>query len=275
MPRKDGSRIVRTPARWALLSAALSGLLFFSAGTTRVPSLRAYLFAFSGLLLITMLVSHPDLVEERFHPAEANLDSGTRFASGFLFLLTLTAAALDVGRLHASDVVPEPMRIAALVTFALATLTQAWAMAVNPFFSPVVRIQSERAHHLVTNGPYRFVRHPGYFAMLIAMPASALAIGSWLALVPALAFSGVIARRAVLEDRFLCGHLPGYAEYSSQVGHRLFPWRQPKPDHGALRGQIVQQLVAQIRPYYSSTYDRTCRRTHVPPANSETLRSNP
>ena len=275
MPRKNRSRIVHTLARWALLSAALTGSLFFAAGTSHIPSLRAYLLAFSSLLLTAMLVSHPDLVEERFHPGQAKLDAGARLASGFLFLVTLTAAALDVGRLHVSDAVPGPIRIVALVTFAVATLTQAWAMAVNPFFSPVVRIQSERGHRLVTKGPYRFVRHPGYLAMLIAMHASALAIGSWLALVPALAFSGVIVRRAVLEDRFLCGHLPGYAEYSSRVGHRLFPWRQPKSDHGALRGQIVQQLVAQIRPYYSSTYDWTCRRTHVPRANSETLRSNP
>jgi len=225
MHRKGRSRILRTLARWALLSAALSGLLFFSAGTTRIPSLRAYLFAFSGLLLTTMLVSHPDLVEERFHPAETNPDAGARFASGFLFLLTLTAAALDVGRVHASDAVPGPMRIAALVTFTIATLTQAWAMAVNPFFSPVVRIQFERGHHLVTAGPYRFVRHPGYLAMLIAMPASALAVGSWLALIPALAFSGVIVRRTVLEDRFLRVHLTGYAEYSERVGHKLFPRR--------------------------------------------------
>jgi protein-S-isoprenylcysteine O-methyltransferase Ste14 len=163
----------------------------------------------------------------------------------------------------------------ALVTFAVAILIQAWAMAVNPFFSPVVRIQSERGHRLVTHGPYRFVRHPGYLAMLIAMPASAIAIGSWLALIPALAFSGVIVHRTVLEDQFLRAHLAGYAEYSDQVGHKLFPWRQPKQAQRALLGQIVQQLVAQIRPYYSSTYDRTCRRTHVPRADSETLRSNP
>ena len=223
MPRKDGSRIVRTLARWALLSAALSGLLFFSAGTTRVPSLRAYLFVLSGLLLITMLVSNPDLVEERFHPAEANLDAGARFASGFLFLLTLTAAALDVGRLHASDVVPKPIRIAALVALALATLTQAWAMAVNPFFSPVVRIQSERGHQLISTGPYRFVRHPGYLAMLIGMPTSALAIGSWLAVIPAVAFSAVIIHRTALEDKFLKSRLPGYGEYGKVVPCRLLP----------------------------------------------------
>ena len=223
MARKDRSKILRTLARWALLSAALSGLLFFSAGTTRIPSLRAYLLAFSGMLLITMLVSHPDLVEQRFRPAETNFDAGARFASGFLFLLTLTAAALDVGRLHASDAVPGPMRIAAVVAFALATLAQAWAMAVNPFFSPVVRIQSERGHHLVTTGPYPFVRHPGYLAMLIAVPASALAIGSWLALIPGLTFSGVITRRTAIEDDFLKLNLEGYASYALCVRSRLVP----------------------------------------------------
>jgi protein-S-isoprenylcysteine O-methyltransferase Ste14 len=116
------------------------------------------------------------------------------------------------------------MRIAALVTFALATLTEAWAMAVNPFFSPVVRIQSERGHHLVTTGPYRFVRHPGYFAMMIAMPASALAIGSWLALVPGLTFGGLIVRRTWHEDQFLRARLGGYAEYARKVRYKLVPY---------------------------------------------------
>lgn len=60
--------------------------------------------------------------------------------------------------------------------------------------------------------------------MLIAMPTSALAIGSWLALVPALAFSGVIVHRTALEDRFLHAHLPGYAEYGNRVRYKLVPY---------------------------------------------------
>jgi len=62
-------------------------------------------------------------------------------------------------------------------------------MIVNPFFSPALRIQAERGHAVIARGPYRFIRHPGYLAMLIAVPASALALGSWLALIPAFAFS--------------------------------------------------------------------------------------
>ena len=41
--------VFRTTARWALLSAALSALLLCAAGTTRIPSLRAYFFAFAKL----------------------------------------------------------------------------------------------------------------------------------------------------------------------------------------------------------------------------------
>jgi len=221
MPKGKPSHILRVTARWALLSAALGVLLFLAAGTTHIPSLRLYLFVFSGLLLVTMFAAGSDLVEERFHPAEGNFDAGARLATGFLFLTTLTAAALDVGRLHAAGTVPQPIRMAALIAFALATLGQTWAMAVNPFFLPVVCIQSERGHHLVTRGPYRIIRHPGYLAMLISVPASALAIGSWLALIPGLTFSGVIARRAAIEDEFLKLNLAGYASYALKVRSRL------------------------------------------------------
>jgi protein-S-isoprenylcysteine O-methyltransferase Ste14 len=42
------------------------------------------------------------------------------------------------------------------------------------------------------------MRHPGYFAMLISIPASALAIGSWFALVPAIVFALVLLSSNVI-----------------------------------------------------------------------------
>jgi len=59
--------------------------------------------------------------------------------------------------------------------------------------------------------------------MLISVPASALAIGSLLALIPGLAFSGVITKRAAIEDRFLKLNLVGYAAYALRVRSRLVP----------------------------------------------------
>jgi protein-S-isoprenylcysteine O-methyltransferase Ste14 len=96
-------------------------------------------------------------------------------------------------------------------------------MVVNPFFSPDIRLQSERGHRLITCGPYRAIRHPGYLAMLVAVPASALAIGSWLAFVPAVAFCLVILKRISAEEEFLQQNLAGYGEYMGQVRDRLFP----------------------------------------------------
>jgi protein-S-isoprenylcysteine O-methyltransferase Ste14 len=220
---RDRSYVMRTLGRWALLTFSFALLLFFATGTTEIASLRAYITTFSGLLLVTMLAVHPDLAEERVHAQEGVLDSGARLASGFLFLVTVTAAALDVGRLHESDCVAAGVRLAALLAFSAAVAFQTWAMIVNPFFSPVIRLQGERNHRIITRGPYGLVRHPGYLAMLIAIPASALALGSWLALIPGAAFSAVIIRRTAYEDQFLRANQPGYADYSGRVRYRLFP----------------------------------------------------
>ena len=203
--------------RWALTTASLSGLLFFAAGTSRIASLRAYLALFSTWLLITMLAVDPRLARERTHPGNPGINDGLRFATGFLFLLTLTVAAFFAGHMRSGINVPTPLRHAALVVFTLSASLQTWAMIANPFFSPVVRLQTEASHCVIANGPYRFMRHPGYFAMLISLPASALAIGSWIALIPAVGFVLVISWRTQLEDKFLKANLPGYAEYTEQV----------------------------------------------------------
>ncbi len=209
--------------RWATVTASLAALLFFTAGTTQIASLRAYFALFAVVLLVTMVLVDPQLAEERSHPGRAVTAADSRFAAAILFLATLAVAALDVGRLHLSDAVPGSLRTTALFVFALSATFQAWAMAVNPFFSPVIRLQKEGGHRVVAGGPYRFVRHPGYLAMLTLIPASALAIGSCLALLPAAGFCLVVVHRTQIEDRFLTDNLPGYADYAIRVRASLFP----------------------------------------------------
>jgi len=214
---------LRTLLRWAMLTSLLSAVLFIAAGSTQIPSLRDYVAVLSALLLFTMLSVHPELARERARPAGSDIDPPSRNASGFLFLVTVIFAALDVGRLRQSDGVPPSWHLPALLVLAAALILQAAAMIVNPFFSPALRIQTERGHSVITCGPYRFLRHPGYLAMLIAVPASALAVGSWLALIPAFAFSAVIVRRTTLEDRYLRQVFPGYLGYADSVRYRLLP----------------------------------------------------
>ena len=207
---------IRVLRRCALILAMLAVLLFAAAGTTRIASIRAYLVAYAGFLLIAMSAVDPRLARERSSPGPDVVAPHLRLMSGLFFLLTVATAALAVGRLHILPVPPQ-IRWFALLLFAVSSALQAWAMMRNPFFSPVLRIQSEHGHHLVESGPYRFVRHPGYLAMSISIPASAVALGSWLALIPATGFLLVIQHRAGVEDKFLRLHLPGYAEYAKRV----------------------------------------------------------
>ena len=96
-------------------------------------------------------------------------------------------------------------------------------MIVNRFFAPAVRIQSERGHETVTTGPYRFVRHPGYAGMLLAVVAESFVFGSLWALAPAAALAAVVTWRTAREDRMLRAQLHGYAEYAARVRYRLVP----------------------------------------------------
>jgi protein-S-isoprenylcysteine O-methyltransferase Ste14 len=211
---------MRTPrllGSWALITASIAALLFLSAGTVRIVSIRNYLVVFSLLLLATMFAVDASLAQERVKPTEPGTDD-SRVSTGLLFLLTLAVASFSVGHHRQSFNVPLPIRNLALAAFLLSGAFQAWAMIVNPFFSPAVRIQTERGHHLILTGPYQLMRHPGYFAMSISVPASALAIGSWIALMPAAGFVLLIKQRARLEDEFLRNNLPGYIAYATRVG---------------------------------------------------------
>jgi len=214
--------IIKVSARWATMTLAISILVFYAAGSTGLPSLRRYIGIFSASLLATMLSVDPGLNEERSSRL-VNANTAGRFSAGLCFLATVALAALDLGRLHWLDSVPSLARTTGLVLFIAAATLQLWAMVVNPFFSPEIRLHSERGHRLITQGPYRFLRHPGYLAMLISVPASALAIGSWLALIPAAGFCSVILGRVRAEDEFLLQNLAGYGDYKRRVRGRLIP----------------------------------------------------
>ena len=96
-------------------------------------------------------------------------------------------------------------------------------MTANRFFSTMVRIQEERGHVVASSGPYRYVRHPGYVGYITAAFATALALGSLWALVPAGLGMCAFVVRTALEDKTLQKELAGYKEYTQRVRYRLLP----------------------------------------------------
>ncbi len=74
-----------------------------------------------------------------------------------------------------------------------------------------------------STGPYHYVRHPMYAAALLFLLGTALLLGSWYGLLLGLILVGMIAGRAVLEERTLQEELQGYDSYMAQVKYRLIP----------------------------------------------------
>jgi protein-S-isoprenylcysteine O-methyltransferase Ste14 len=110
-----------------------------------------------------------------------------------------------------------------VAVFQLGSAIMVWAMAANPFFSQVVRIQTDRGHTAVADGPYRFVRHPGYTGMCLSTLGSALLLGSAWALLPWAVCVALLVLRTSLEDQTLSGELDGYREYRTRTRYRLVP----------------------------------------------------
>lgn len=86
-----------------------------------------------------------------------------------------------------------------------------------------MRIQSDRNHFVISTGPYRFIRHPGYAVGIAYMLATPVALASWFALIPAVLVAGGYILRTGLEDRVLQQELKRYREYSQKVRYRLIP----------------------------------------------------
>ncbi|MFO0972087.1 MAG: isoprenylcysteine carboxylmethyltransferase family protein [Phycisphaerae bacterium] len=218
-----GPSTARIAALWAFFLLIWAGCLFGSAGRLDLPFFWAYLGLLIAMLVIAVRIMDRELLRERFAPAPGGHDRHLRWIALPILASELVIAGLDVGRFGWSRPLPPGLRIAALGVVAASLAFAIWALRVNRFFSPVVRIQSERGHHLVTGGPYRFVRHPGYASAVLGWPAGAIALGSWWALLPLLVLAVLLVRRTALEDRYLREQLPGYAEYAARVRYRIVP----------------------------------------------------
>jgi protein-S-isoprenylcysteine O-methyltransferase Ste14 len=206
--------------------AFIAALLFLSSG--RLSWGWAWLYLGISTLqvvvnLVFMLKNNPDLIAERATGAEQTRDWDRVIAriSGPLWFIIFILSGLDE-RWNLSSV-PLWVNLIGLAAILLATVLTSWAMLTNDYFSTAVRIQEDRGQRVISHGPYRWIRHPGYLgwgSVGLAMP---LMFGSLWALIPAGLVLVAIVVRTALEDRTLQEELIGYAEYARQVRFRLVP----------------------------------------------------
>lgn len=76
---------------------------------------------------------------------------------------------------------------------------------------------------LVTSGPYGWIRHPMYSALLLGALALALTADTGAAWLAWWALLLVLGYKAGLEERWMLAQHPGYAHYQEQT-QRFVPW---------------------------------------------------
>lgn len=229
MDRTTRPSVLRSTIGILVLIIFVPALLFATAGTVAWPMGWAYvLLSTAGTGVAHLLVArrNPDTLQERARGfrAEGIQRWDRRLLPVLIWssVLTLLVAGLD-HRLGWSGIGMPWVRAGALVPAAAGYILTGWAMLENRFFSGTVRIQTDRGHAVVSSGPYRLVRHPGYAGSLLATICVPFILGSWWAYLPAGIAMAALVTRTALEDRLLRHRLDGYQAFAAHTRWRLVP----------------------------------------------------
>jgi protein-S-isoprenylcysteine O-methyltransferase Ste14 len=224
------TEIKRAIITWVVRAAfALAGyglILFLAAGTLDWIWGWVLLGVFLAFLAAQPLIINPELLAERVKGVQ---NMGVKTWDKWIAMLALgmmmagwLVAGLD-NRGQWTGSIPLGYHLSGLLGILLGHALSLWAMASNAFFSEGVRIQGERGHKAITTGPYRFIRHPGYFGAILSLLATPLFLGSPWALIPSMASVILYVLRTSLEDKTLFTELTGYKAYAQQTCYRLLP----------------------------------------------------
>jgi protein-S-isoprenylcysteine O-methyltransferase Ste14 len=106
----------------------------------------------------------------------------------------------------------------------LGLLLRWWCfVALGRYFTVVVKTTSDQV--IVQRGPYRFLRHPSYTGLLLALLGCGVMLGNWVATLAAFAVVlAAVAYRLRIEERALVASLgDAYRVFASQRA-RLVPF---------------------------------------------------
>jgi len=205
--------------------ALIIAITFIGAG--RIDYWQGWIY--NGLNIVFLILSYfllsRELIEERLKPKEGvkKWDKICSIISTPVYFAILIISILDGGRFDWEPRIPILVVIIGVVVYAIGQIIVLWAKKVNKFFSIVVRIQNDRGQTVCKDGPYRFVRHPGYLGGLIYIIVTPIILSSFWGLIPAVIAVVLLFIRTYLEDKTLQRELEGYKDYTNETRYRLLP----------------------------------------------------
>jgi protein-S-isoprenylcysteine O-methyltransferase Ste14 len=134
-----------------------------------------------------------------------------------LALVVLIVSLFQIGTLEYTSE-NQTIRVIGLAFYLVFSCLQIWATKVlDDNFSQDIAIKKD--HHLVTNGPFKFIRHPQYLSQLLMDLGGAAATLSFILAPLALIQLPFLFMRASLEDKLLEKHFgESFRVYKKKTG---------------------------------------------------------
>lgn len=223
--KKSGKNRIATIFITPLLQA---GLVFLVAGTMDLPRVWLNLYVTIGYMLLAvpfLFSRYPHVIELTNRRGKLDMDAkpwDLLFVKLYLLSYLITPLAAGLEFRYAPAAFGMGYAYLGIALFLFGAMFTHWALIVNRFFETTVKVQE--GQEVIQNGPYRFVRHPGYVGMILMLLAFPLITGSLYALIITLLTCVLFIFRTKYEDATLQKELKGYKEYAKKTKYRLVPY---------------------------------------------------
>ena len=210
--------------RFPIALVTFGTLLFLPAGSFRFWQAWVYIgiMFLPGLLVFAYFYKRDPQVLERRSLLKENVPEQRRIM-GVIYVTWLVALLLPgFDHRYGWSRLPLWLTVLSEVIVLSGYLTTFWVVKKNRFAARTIQV--EHGQEVISNGPYRVVRHPMYLGICIMWLFTPLALGSYFTLPAFALLMPLIMLRLLNEERVLRQELAGYTEYCSQTRFRLVPF---------------------------------------------------